>query len=70
MTDERPPKQPTDHLPPADEREPDDERTTAGSYPGGDGARPDDRDVITDATAAEPEEPQRHGVDKLPPGLQ
>jgi len=29
MNDQNAPKQPTDHLPPEDEREPDDERSTA-----------------------------------------
>lgn len=68
---ERPePTRPTDHLPPADERDPGDDRTTARHYPGDDGAHPDARDVMSDATAAEPDEPKRHGVDKLPPGLQ
>jgi len=60
-------KQPTDHLPPRDEREPDDERTTELSYPGDD-TQGADHPSVTDATAAEPEKPARHGVAKLPPG--
>ena len=62
-------KQPTDHLPPLDEREPDDERTTDQSYPG-DEHGPGDGNEISEETAAEPEKPARHGVAKLPPGLQ
>lgn len=61
------PRRPTDHLPPAAEREKGDERTTAvGPYP--DGGAPDDPGGVSEDTAAEPEEPARHGVDKLPPG--
>jgi hypothetical protein len=61
-------KEPTDHLPPADERDPDDERTTAGApYPGT--GRPDEQGGVSEATAAEPEEPARHGITKLPPGM-
>jgi hypothetical protein len=60
-------KEPTDHLPPEGEREPGDERTTAGSpYPGG--GAPDDAGGVSEETAAEPDEPARHGVAKLPPG--
>jgi hypothetical protein len=60
-------KEPTDHLPPADDREPDDDRTTAGNpYPVGGAVDDDD---ITPATAAEPEKPNRHGLDKMPPGI-
>ncbi|GAB2620317.1 hypothetical protein [Pseudactinotalea suaedae] len=66
MSDTPEPKRPTDHLPPADEREPDDERTTSGDpYPGG---GPVERSDVSPETAAEPGEPARHGVDKLPPG--
>jgi hypothetical protein len=58
-------KQPTDHLPPADEREPDDERTTAGApYPGG--GAPDDAGGVSEETAAEPDEPRIHGMEKPP----
>jgi len=63
-------KQPTDHLPPADEREPEDDRTTARSYPGDEDDTPVNHSGISEATAAEPEKPARHGVAKLPPGLQ
>lgn len=68
MTEEREPKRPTDHLPPLDEREPDDDRTTAHSYPGDEHDRPVDPSPISDDTAAEPERPARHGAAKLPPG--
>jgi hypothetical protein len=60
-------KKPTDHLPPADERGRRDDRTTAAHpYPVDEvettgGVSPD--------TAAEPEKPARHGVDKLRPGV-
>lgn len=57
------PKEPTDHLPPADEREPDDERTTAGTpYPGG--GAPDEVGGVSEDTAAEPEEPRINGMEK------
>lgn len=68
MTEHREPKKPTDHLPPLDEREPGDERTTAHAYPGEDGAQPDARDTITEATAAQHEGPDQDGLPKLPPG--
>ena len=61
------PKKPTDHLPPAEERDPDDERTTHGDPFPGTGV--DEPGGVDPATAAEPEKPARHGVDKLPPGL-
>lgn len=67
MNEQKTPKQPTDHLPPVDERESDDERTTDQSYPGDD-SQGADHPSVTDATAAEPEKPARHGVAKLPPG--
>jgi hypothetical protein len=67
MADSSEPRRPTDHLPPADEREPGDDRTTAGSpYPGVDA--PDDEGGVSEDTAAEPDAPARHGVAKLPPG--
>lgn len=60
-------KEPTDHLPPVEERADGDERTTAGSpYPGS--GEPDERGGVREETAAEPDEPARHGVAKLPPG--
>ena len=57
-------KQPLDHLPPADERdkavEIDEPRyPTSGA--------PADSPDVTPETAAEPDKPNRHGVDKLPP---
>ena len=61
------PKRPTDHLPPADEREPDDDRTTAGHPYPVEGV--EDDGGVSPATAAEPDRPSRHGVDKLPPGV-
>ena len=67
MSEKKTPKQPTDHLPPVDERESDDQRTTDQTYPGDDTQRPGHTSV-TNATAAEPEKPARHGVAKLPPG--
>ena len=60
------PKQPTDHLPPADQREEGDERTTSGHPYPADGV--EDQGGVTPATAAEPQKPARHGADKLPPG--
>jgi hypothetical protein len=65
MADSNEPRRPTDHLPPADEREPDDERTTAGPpYPGG--GAPDDAGGVSEDTAAEPDEPRVHGMEKPP----
>lgn len=68
MNDTPKPKRPTDHLPPLDEREPDDERTTAKSYPGAGDTVEGEPSGISDETAAEPEKPARHGVAQLPPG--
>jgi hypothetical protein len=68
MTESREPKQPTYHLPPRDEREPDDERTTDKSYPGENHDTPVDDSGVSEDTAAEPTKPARHGVAKLPPG--
>jgi hypothetical protein len=59
-------KQPQDHLPPADERG-DDESAEAPNFPGV--GEPDGGSPVSPATAAEPEKPARHGVDKLPPGI-
>jgi hypothetical protein len=61
------PKRPTDHLPPADEREEGDERTTSGHPYPVEGV--EDEGGVSPATAAEPDRPSRHGVDKLPPGV-
>jgi len=58
-------KQPTDHLPPADERADGDDRTTAGTPYPVEGAV--DEGGVSPDTAAEPEKPDRHGLDKLPP---
>jgi hypothetical protein len=57
-------KEPTDHLPPADEREPDDERTTAG--PPHPDVVPPEGGGVSEATAAEPDEPRVHGMEKPP----
>ena len=57
-------KQPLDHLPPADERDKAVE-IDEPHYPTS-GAPADSPDV-TPETAAEPDKPNRHGVDKLPP---
>jgi hypothetical protein len=61
------PKRPTDHLPPADEREAGDDRTTSSRPFPDDGV--DEPGGVSPETAAEPEKPARHGIDKLPPGL-
>lgn len=61
------PKRPTDHLPPAEEREPGDERTTAGHpHPIDD---IDEAGGVSPETAAEPERPARHGAAGLPPEI-
>lgn len=58
-------KQPTDHLPTASERATDDDRTTADRpYPVDGVVEPGG---VSPDTAAEPDRPDRHGVDKLPP---
>ena len=59
-------KQPTDHLPPASERDENDHRTTAGHPYPIDGV--EETGGVSPETAAEPDRPSRHGVDKLPPG--
>lgn len=53
---------PRDHLPPAEDRE-DDE--TDPEYPGADA--PGATSAVSPETAAEPDKPRRHGVDRLPP---
>ena len=58
-------KQPTDHLPPAEEREEGDERTTAEQPYPVEGAV--DEGGVSPDTAAEAVRPDRHGLDKLPP---
>ena len=67
MDNLREPKRPTDHLPPEEERDADDERTTDQTFPGG-GDAPVDHPTVSADTAAEPSKPARHGVAKLPPG--
>lgn len=67
MSDHTDPRvtKPTDHLPPADERAEGDDRTTAGPpYPV---EKPVDAGGVSPDTAAEPDKPGRHGLDKLPP---
>lgn len=56
-------KKPLDHLPPQEER--DDEDIEQPQYPGGEA--PQGESPASPETAAEPEEPARHGLDKLPP---
>ncbi len=58
-------KQPLDHLPPKEERDPASE-VTEPDYP--DTGTPTGASKASPDTAAEPEEPARHGVAKLPPG--
>ncbi|MGM1016370.1 MAG: hypothetical protein ACQEW8_02370 [Actinomycetota bacterium] len=64
MSDRDDVKQPLDHLPPQEER---DESVDLDEpdYPdvGGTSAAPS----VTPDTAAEPDKPNRHGVDRLPP---
>ena len=65
MSDDREIKKPLDHLPPRDERPDGDQESEQLEYPdtgGGHGGS-----AVSPATAAEPDEPRRHGVDKLPP---
>ena len=55
-------KKPLDHLPPAEER--DEANPPQPSYPGtGDAGT---QAGVSPDTAAEPEEPKRHGLDKPP----
>ena len=60
-------KQPTDHLPPAAERDADDERTTAGRPYPVEGAV--EVGGVSPDTAAEPDKADRHGMEKAPPGV-
>ncbi len=58
-------RQPLDHLPPAEERDPaieieEPHYPTSETPHGGSHVSPD--------TAAEPDRPDRHGADKMPPG--
>tara|TARA_B100000519_G_scaffold15629_2_gene11540 strand:- start:25309 stop:25623 length:315 start_codon:yes stop_codon:yes gene_type:complete len=62
MSDEDDLPQPKDHLPPRDEREHDVPQET---YP--DGGAPEGEAGVSPETAAEPDKPNRHGVDQIPP---
>ncbi|WP_345800514.1 hypothetical protein AAIB33_13690 [Microbacterium sp. AZCO] len=64
MTGREDATQPLDHLPPRDERD-DEVDAEQPTYP--DVGRPADRPDASPRTAAEPDKPNRHGVDKLPP---
>ena len=64
MTDREDAKQPLDHLPPAEERD-DEIGDDAPQFPDTD--PPAGGSPVSPETAAEPEKPARHGVDKLPP---
>lgn len=57
-------KQPLDHLPPLEERDKAIE-VEEPSYPTS--GSPTAPEQISPETAAEPDKPNRHGVDKLPP---
>lgn len=57
-------KQPLDHLPPLEERDPAIE-IEEPRYPDTGGSA--DGSAVHPETAAEPDKPNRHGVDKLPP---
>lgn len=63
MTDH---KQPTDHLPPASERDADDDRTTSGQPFPVDGAV--EEGGVSPDTAAEPSGPDRLSSNMQPPG--
>ena len=64
MTDREDAKQPLDHLPPAEERD-DGRGNDNQQFP--DAGGPAGASPVSPETAAEPERPDRHGVDKLPP---
>lgn len=66
MTDRDDTRRPLDHLPPAEERGPD-QTPEEPHYP--DSGSADDASGVGPATAAEPEKPARHGVAKMPPGV-
>jgi len=65
MTDRDDIREPLDHLPPRDERDPASE-IDEPHYPGN---APEGGSPMSPETAAEPDKPARHGVDKLPPGV-
>jgi hypothetical protein len=64
MSDRNDSKQPLDHLAPQEERG-DAAQTEEPHYPGSGGPAGDS--PVSPETAAEPDKPDRHGVDKLPP---
>jgi hypothetical protein len=64
MTDRDDVKQPLDHLPPRDERD-GTENVDEPQYPQQGGI--ENESPVSPETAAEPDKPNRHGVDKLPP---
>lgn len=64
MTDRDDATQPLDHLPPAEERE-DGTGSEDRQFP--DAGEPAGGSPVSPETAAEPDKPNRHGVDKLPP---
>ena len=64
MNDRDDVKQPRDHLPPQEERDDGDE-IDEPTYPDSEGLAGEG--PVSPDTAAEPEAPNRHGVDNLPP---
>ena len=64
MSDRNDIRQPLDHLPP-DEARDDTNDVEQPHYPGAEGVA--GGSPVAPETAAEPEKPDRHGVDKLPP---
>ncbi|MEU1972241.1 hypothetical protein ABZ477_11330 [Microbacterium sp. NPDC019599] len=64
MSDRHDPEQPLDHLPPQDERD-DGTDLDQPDYP--DVGAPVDEPDASPETAAEPDKPRVHGMDKLPP---
>jgi hypothetical protein len=64
MTDRDDVKQPNDHLPPKEERDQAD-AVEEPRYPGQDGVEGDS--PVNPETAAEPDRPLPHGVDKMRP---
>ncbi|MEV8338736.1 hypothetical protein [Leucobacter sp. NPDC077196] len=67
MTNRDENQRPLDHLPPKEERtDGDPSEADKPSYPTS-GDAPSGPTHASPDTAAEPEEPNRHGIDKLPP---
>ncbi|MDX2377870.1 hypothetical protein M4I32_13795 [Microbacterium sp. LRZ72] len=64
MNDRDEAKQPQDHLPPQEERD-DDTEVEQPEYP--DGGAPAGGSPVSPDTAAEPDQPNRHGIDSIPP---